>query len=45
MMKDVVVPVSPTAVEKTQDTTPLTIPMPNAEKGGTQKSSEFPVAK
>lgn len=45
IMKDAVVPASSPAVEKTQDTTPLTIPMPDAEKGASKKSSEFPVEK
>ena len=43
IMKDVAVPPAP-PVEQTQDTTPLTIPMPDTG-GGTQQSSEFPVEK
>ena len=44
IMKDGVAPVTAPAVEQTQDTSPLTIPMPDAE-GGAQQSSEFPVEK
>ena len=45
IMKDGVAPVTAPAVEQTQDTTPLTIPMPDADKGSTPQSSEFPVEK
>ena len=45
IMKEVAAPVPAPAVEETQETAPMTIPMPAADEGGAQKSSEFPVEK